>query len=513
MNKIHMQVEQTRQSASRMQRSAMEMSESCDSLHAARRRLAGSWHGGGSRQFDRDFRNCLRDLENQIDDLDRLVTRMQREIDQWEAEDNDGLAKAPIQFNFPSKEKWRRYGLEMGWSLITGNVIGGISTLFRIGQGWVEDNQKQIDEVIIRSDETIDDYFRDLLGGEEGSTERMRISMDGEFTIPGAEVSVPGSFILGGGKDYEIIRNPDGTYTFYLEDSTKIGLKHDFTPNARAKFGGKEYKVGTTAEVGASASPISYAAFTFDPKKKGDLTKMVALMGSIGVTLPGALGGLPAPSAGPALYLLKDNLTEFGTAVDCSVEGELSANALVKLAGVDAEEHLKPGSSMIKEDGKWKRVSEIEAGGKFNSDLFSQHKGVEEDYKIQSITDVETGETSYVITRTIKIEEGAVFDQASALKELTGGNIGAEINQVNEIQVTYRLDPTVEEAKNLINGSDEFSNDRLLEKASKEVRISQGTAKGMEAGGNVNVGVGQEIGVDGGLEVTRSSQQTIYTYP
>ena len=312
MTKIHMQVEQTRQAANRIQRSTIELADRCETLHAARRRLSGSWRGGGSNHFDRDFRNCLRDLEDRIDDLDQLAVKMQREIDQWETEDNDGLASLPAGFTFFSKEQRLQYGLQFGWHLISGNVIGGIYTLYQVGQHWVTDNQEQINQVIRRSDESIDNYLRGLLGGGDGTTEKMRFSMDGEFTIPGAEVGVPGSFVLGKGKDFELIRNPDGTYTFYLEDSSKYGLEHDFTPNARTRIGGQEFKVGSTAEVGASVSPISYAAFTFDPKKQGDLTKMAALIGSVGISLPGALSMLPSTPAGPALYMLRDNLTEVG---------------------------------------------------------------------------------------------------------------------------------------------------------------------------------------------------------
>ena len=518
MKVIHLQVEQTRQSASRMQRSAVELSESCDALHRARRRLAGSWTGGGARHFDREFRSCLNQLEGQIEELDRLVMRMQREIDQWEAEDNNGLATLPGGFTFFSKQDRLQYGLALGWHIITGNVIGGIYTLFQIGQHWITDNQQQINDVILRSDETIDTYLRTLLGVQDkDATHKMRLSIDGEFTIPGAEVGVPGSFVLGKGKEFELIRNPDGTYTLYLEDNSKYGLEHDFTPNARLKFGSQEYKMGATAEAEAGTSPISFAAFTFDPQKPGDLTKMAALIGSVGISLPGALSMLPSVPAGPALYLLRDNLTEVGFAAKNSGEAELSGNALVKLAGVDLKGHVKQGGSMVKEDGKWKVTSDVEMGTDIKWQFLANRGGGEGDVKLQSIVDLETGQASSVVTVTLKGEKGAGLDPSVLKSYLPDGkstlSMNVEVNQVNEVQITYRLDQSAETVRDMINGPDGFSIDHLLKNSSIEVKAGQGASATTGLGGEIAIGGGQELGFDLGGELTRSSQKTIYTYP
>lgn len=512
MTKIHMQVEQTRQSASRMQRSALELSESCDVLHRARRRLAGSWSGGDSRHFDRDLRNCLNQLENHIEDLDRLFIRMQREIDQWEAEDNDGLDRLPINFKPPSIGDIIDTGIKVGISIIIGDIVGGINTIVRAGGKWIEDNVEEINEVINRSDEAIDDYLKNLIGGRDGTTESIRISGDVEFTIPGAEVGVPGSFVVGGGKDYDLIRNPDGTYTVRLIESGTVGLKHDFTPNAEIRVGDFEGKFGPSAEVGAYISPISTVGFTFDPEKTGDMTKMIALLGSIGATLPGALSGMPLPTAGPPLYLLKDNLSEIGMSTEGAVEGEISANALIKLAGADAEAHAKSGSTLIKENGKWKSVSEVEVGGEINADLLSKHEGLEQNINIKSVTDLETGQSTSVVTVTLKAEQGAGLDK-SVVKAFTGQDVAFEVNEVGEIEISYTLDQPAETVKDMIIGPDGPSIDPLLKNSSIDVSTSQGVSAGTGAGGNINAGAGQEIGVSGDVGLSRSSKRTYHVYP
>ena len=85
--------------------------------------------------------------------------------------------------------------------------------------------------------------------------------------------------------------------------------------------------------------------------------------------------------------------------METSAEAELSQNALVKLAGVDVEAHVKQGGSMIKEDGKWKVASNVEIGADIDGQVLGFRGGGERDVSLQSIVDVETGQASSLWSR------------------------------------------------------------------------------------------------------------------
>jgi hypothetical protein len=125
-------------------------------------------------------------------------------------------------------------------------------------------------------------------------------------TIPGAVVGSAGSGKLVGATDASLTRNADGTYTLTMHAEAGAGVEADAAvAKGKVQFG--NYKIGAGVDSGAEVVGKGEVevSFDFDPKRPGDMTKLVAFTGSLGLTtVPGGQA-----LVGPALYTMKDNIS------------------------------------------------------------------------------------------------------------------------------------------------------------------------------------------------------------
>lgn len=91
MGKIHLEVEQGRSLAQKMNRAAGELFDSTSVLNRQISRLSGAWTGGGAEDFIRQARRCISALEDYADQFEQLAISFGHEIDQWVAADADGV--------------------------------------------------------------------------------------------------------------------------------------------------------------------------------------------------------------------------------------------------------------------------------------------------------------------------------------------------------------------------------------------------------------------------------------
>lgn len=93
MGKIHLQVEQGRNLAQKMNRAAGELFDSASMLKSQVGRLSGAWRGGGAEDFIRRARSCTNALENYANQFERLGVSLGSEVDQWVMADADGVGR------------------------------------------------------------------------------------------------------------------------------------------------------------------------------------------------------------------------------------------------------------------------------------------------------------------------------------------------------------------------------------------------------------------------------------
>jgi uncharacterized protein YukE len=103
MATLHMQTENVRSAASRLDQAVNELDRKPDEIKSAASSLKGAWQGGRSSYYATELRKLADTLQDELIDLERLARQLQKEVDEWEAA-GAHLGKGgrlPGQFLFP----------------------------------------------------------------------------------------------------------------------------------------------------------------------------------------------------------------------------------------------------------------------------------------------------------------------------------------------------------------------------------------------------------------------------
>jgi uncharacterized protein YukE len=90
MVKIHLESDSARASAQSLRQSSAEFSEFLQEISSASRRLDSAWQGGDKDVFSSEMASLLRNFDARQEDLVALVSRLEREITEWEETDQRG---------------------------------------------------------------------------------------------------------------------------------------------------------------------------------------------------------------------------------------------------------------------------------------------------------------------------------------------------------------------------------------------------------------------------------------
>lgn len=116
-NLIHMETEQVRDTARRLQMEAGEVSARREALRAAAARLEAAWQGGPAVEFQQELDGLVRTLDLQAEALDRLGLRLMGEVNEWERVDR--------AFGSPSGQD---FSLAGAWRTIRSTGSAGVET-------------------------------------------------------------------------------------------------------------------------------------------------------------------------------------------------------------------------------------------------------------------------------------------------------------------------------------------------------------------------------------------------
>ncbi|OQY90391.1 MAG: hypothetical protein B6D38_03620 [Anaerolineae bacterium UTCFX1] len=92
MTTLHLIPSSGHQTASILKQNSLAFQEETQSLRRAIQALSMSWQGGGQEQFSAEANALLRKLEAQVDALQILASRLEREVTEWEQTDQRGAA-------------------------------------------------------------------------------------------------------------------------------------------------------------------------------------------------------------------------------------------------------------------------------------------------------------------------------------------------------------------------------------------------------------------------------------
>lgn len=92
MPTIHADLDLARATAQQLRRQCVLAQYEVQSLRGRLQHLEYAWQGGASEQFRGEAHDLTRRLEAQVQQLDALITRMERELDEWQSVDQRGAA-------------------------------------------------------------------------------------------------------------------------------------------------------------------------------------------------------------------------------------------------------------------------------------------------------------------------------------------------------------------------------------------------------------------------------------
>jgi hypothetical protein len=354
-----------------------------------------------------------------------------------------------------------------------------------------------------------------------GSEETIGFNLEGKVIMPGILLDLPGSLEGLRAKGASVKRDADGNFILKLSDMVGGGLDFEQVPHGKVdlKVGDQGF-MGTTgiaadAEVALKAS--SEASFKFNPHTAGDMTKMMAFMGALGVTST-LFPNMPI-SVGPPLSLLKDNLQEIKIGVNGEGKASGDCSALLKLASIDASVSAGGGLTLLKEDGHWKESQYLEFGGSANGQILTLEGGVEGKVTLESVTDLSTGAESAKVTVEVqkKMGEGVKLDDVKGFLPEDIKSISGDISQTtsDKLTVTYTLNKPADTVKHVLENSAAHGSldlQTIANNSKIEVKTAVVSDVDLKAGGKVSAGVGESVGIEAKGTISRESERTVFSW-
>lgn len=368
-------------------------------------------------------------------------------------------------------------------------------------------------KLLANLDSTADAYLQSLLPqAAPGSKETIRFQLSGDVTIPGMAIGLPtGSPELMVERGAAIARDEDGNYIFTIGDMGGLGLQFDLLPDADVALSSGQNKLKEGLDMDASASvalkAASEVAFKFNPNTPGDMTKMMAFMGAIGLTTA-VLPQVPTTVATP-LYLMKDNLDHIKVGVTAEGKATMDASALVKLAGVEGKVSGEGGLSMKKNDqGEWEQSTYIAAGLGVEGQILPVTGDVDVKGTIEQVNNLTTGEQRVNVIVDFQGKVG--MKDVNDFLPVTP-SVSAESYQ--NLQVKYTLHEPLETVQqsfidSVKNGGLDIQ--AIREQSTIEVTTTTGQEVSLGGGLKSSAGGGQSAGVHVEGTITRESEQVIF---
>lgn len=89
MSTLHMETDHIRSVVQFLNQKVLKLEEGFENLQSTSQRLAMAWQGNRSERFQRQFEGFLREYKRQIQELQTLARRLDREVQEWEEVDQN----------------------------------------------------------------------------------------------------------------------------------------------------------------------------------------------------------------------------------------------------------------------------------------------------------------------------------------------------------------------------------------------------------------------------------------
>lgn len=382
---------------------------------------------------------------------------------------------------------------------------------------------KGVDDEVTRNDRSFEKSLSHMLQPKtQGSTETLRYGIKGDVTIPALEIGIPGSGKAIAAGQAVVKRNPDGTYTLTLIGDAGAGLREDVGLKGKVHLGSLKAKLEAGGEViNKQTVEISYK---FDPKIHGDMTKMDAFLGGLGlplspnsfgknVNLTGELIGQARPVlVAPSLIALKDNFegVKVGSGIDSQIG--VGASALINIAGVKADASLMGGQGLAKSaDGHWQSIAYSESKIGSEASIFVAERQLTGTRTLEQMTDSQAHQSS--LKATLEITQSAGGDLGiSDIKKLlpkVALDTTFKSDAFQKMTIEYRIDNPNDHVRQMMESGDYLG---LAKQpgVSMDIRGTSGIRNEVGLGAEMG-GVTQTIGGDVTASNERESEVTLYS--